>query len=89
MDTPSFQKFGEFAGLSINNYGIKPAKAILAAIIGFPIPVDLTQATVSWAYSRFALCGTMRWCGSISPIMEPFRDLINCECVVCQVMFEG
>ena len=62
----------EFAGLTINNDGITPAKAILAAISDFPVPADLTSAR-SW----FGLVNQVSWAYSISPIMELFRDLIK------------
>ena len=62
----------EFAGLTISNEGITPAKSILAAISDFPLPTDLTSAR-SW----FGLVNQVSWAYSISPIMEPFRDLIK------------
>ena len=62
----------EFAGLTINNDGITPAKAILAAISDFPVPADLTSAR-SW----FGLVNQVSWAYSISPIMELFCDLIK------------
>ena len=62
----------EFARLTINNDGITPAKAILAAISDFPVPADLTSAR-SW----FGLVNQVSWAYSISPIMELFCDLIK------------
>lgn len=62
----------EFAGLTINNDGITPAKSILAAISDFPEPTDLTSAR-SW----FGLVNQVSWAYSNHAIMEPFRDLIK------------
>ena len=62
----------EFAGLNIEKEGITPSKSILAAISDFPTPTDLTSAR-SW----FGLVNQVSWAYSISPIMEPFRDLIK------------
>ena len=62
----------EFAGLNVNNEGITPSKSILAAISDFPTPTDLTSAR-SW----FGLVNQVSWAYSISPLMEPFRDLIK------------
>ena len=65
----------EFAGLNIEKEGITPSKSILAAISDFPTPTDLTSAR-SW----FGLVNQVSWAYSISPIMEPFHDLIKPKC---------
>ena len=44
----------------------------MAAIENFPPPTDLTSVR-SW----FGLINQVSWAYSISPIMEPFRDLIK------------
>ena len=62
----------EFARLTISNDGITPSKSILAAISDFPTPTDITSAR-SW----FGLVNQVSWPYSISPIIEPFRDLIK------------
>ena len=62
----------EFAGLDITMDGIKPSKSILSAIENFPPPTDLKSAR-SW----FGLVNQVSWAYAISPVMQPFRDLIK------------
>ena len=61
----------EFAGLRITDSGIAPSHSILAALQEFPCPTNLESAR-SW----FGLVSQVAWAYSISPIMQPFRDLI-------------
>ena len=62
----------EFAGLRITKDGVAPSKSMLAAIEGFPTPANLTDAR-SW----FGLVNQVAWAYSVSPIMQPFRDLLK------------
>ena len=62
----------EFAGLSVTNNGIQPSESLLSAIKDFPPPTDLTSAR-SW----FGLVNQVSWAYAISPLMQPFRDLIK------------
>ena len=62
----------EFAGLNITNEGITPSHSMLSAIADFPPPNDITTAR-SW----FGLVNQVSWAYSISPLMEPFRDMIK------------
>ena len=64
----------EFAGFTITPKGIEPSPKILAAIKNFPPPTNLTNAQ-SW----FGLVGQLSWAYSMSPIMQPFRDLIKSD----------
>ena len=68
----------EFAGLLITSDGISPSPKILAAIEDFPVPKDLTGAR-SW----FGLVNQLAWAYSISPIMQPFRDLVKTQTKFC------
>lgn len=61
-----------FAGLKITPEGICPSDKVIAAIQNFPTPKDITGAR-SW----FGLVNQIAWAYSISPIMQPFRDLVK------------
>ena len=61
-----------FAGLKITPEGICPSDKILSAIRDFPAPKDITGAR-SW----FGLVNQIAWAYSISPIMQPFRELVK------------
>jgi hypothetical protein len=62
----------EFAGLTITPHGISPSPKLLASIKDFPSPKNLTDAR-SW----FGLVNQTAWAYSISPIMQPFRELVK------------
>ena len=62
----------DFAGLRINSTNVAPSKSIMSAIENFPLPSDLTSAR-SW----FGLVNQVARTYSISPIMQPFRELIK------------
>ena len=62
----------DFAGLVITKDGILPSSSILSTIVNFPIPTDLHSAR-RW----FGLVNQVSWAYAISPIMQPFRDLIK------------
>ena len=62
----------EFAGLKLTPNGVSPSDHILSAIKNFPKPTDLTNAQ-SW----FGLVNQIAWAYSISPIMEPFCELVK------------
>ena len=66
------RKTVDFADLSITPTGPVPSEKIMSAIKNFPQPKDITGAR-SW----FGLVNQVAWAYSISPIMEPFRDLIK------------
>ena len=71
---PTFQfchKTAEFRGLTITNQGVKQSASILSAVEKFLTPTDLTSR--SW----FGLVNQVSWADAISPIMQPFRDLIK------------
>ena len=68
----------EFAGLLLTPEGISPSPKILAAIKDFPIPKDITGAR-SW----FGLVNQIAWAYSISPIMQPLRDLVKTKNKFC------
>ena len=61
-----------FAGLTITPTGISPSPTLLSAIQDFPTPKDITGAR-SW----FGLVNQISWAYSISPLMQPFRDLVK------------
>ena len=61
-----------FAGLTITPTGITPSPKLLDAIKNFPTPSDITGAR-SW----FGLVNQVSWAYSISPIMQPFCDLVK------------
>ena len=65
------QDIVDFAGLTVTSYGVALSSNMLAAIQNFPTPNDITGAR-SW----FGLVNQVS-CASISPIMQPFRDLIK------------
>ena len=72
---PKFQfccEIADFAGLTVTMDGVTPSKHILEAIENFPTPKDITGAR-SW----FGLVNQVAWAYAISPIMQPFRDLIK------------
>ena len=52
--------------------GIEPSETTLTAIRNFPSPANITNAR-SW----FGLVNQVSWAYAISPIMQPFRDLIK------------
>ena len=62
----------DFAGLRITLADITPSDKILAAIKDFPIPTTITDAR-SW----FGLVNQVAWAYAISPIMQPFRELVK------------
>ena len=65
----------EFAGLRLTAEGVAPAKSMLAAIIDFPTPTNLTDAR-SW----FGLVNQVAWAYSVGPVMQPFRELLKSKC---------
>ena len=62
----------DFAGLTITPTGVTPSANTLSSICDFPRPPDLTSAR-SW----FGLVNQVIWAHAISPIMQPFRELIK------------
>jgi len=62
----------QLEGLQISPTGLIPSKKLLASIRDFPVPKDITDAR-SW----FGLVNKVVWAYSISPIMQPFRLLVN------------
>ena len=62
----------DFAGLTITNEGVAPSENILTAIQNFPTPTNIIDAR-SW----FGLVNQVSWAYSVSPLMQPFRDLIK------------
>lgn len=62
----------DFAGLTITPTGVTPSAKTLSSICDFPTPTDLTGAR-SW----FGLVNQVAWAYAISPVMQPFRDLIK------------
>ena len=66
------QETVDFGGLVITPTGVQPSPKILSAIENFPTPTNITDAR-SW----FGLVNQISWVHAISPIMEPFRDLIK------------
>jgi len=62
----------KFAGLLLTPEGISPSPEILSAIKDFPTPTDLTGAR-SW----FGLVNQISWAYSVSPFMQPFRELVK------------
>ena len=61
-----------FTGLTITLTGITPSPKLFDAIKNFPTPTDIT-GTCSW----FGLANQVSWAYSISPIMQPFRDIVE------------
>ena len=61
-----------FAGLKLTPTGIKPSDHILSAICDFLTPQNLTDAR-SW----FGLINQVTWAYAISPLMQPFRELVK------------
>ena len=66
------RKSVEFAGLMVTSSGIEPSPKILSAIENFPTPTNITNAR-SW----FGLVNQVSWAYAVSPLMQPFRDLIK------------
>ena len=62
----------DFAGLTITANGVVPSEKMLSAIADFPQPADLTSA-----HAWLALVNQVSWAYAVSPIMQPFCDLIN------------
>ena len=62
----------DFAGLTLTSTGVIPSEKTLSSICDFPTPTDLTGAR-SW----FGLVNQVAWAYAISPVMQPFRDLIK------------
>ena len=62
----------DFAGLRVTDNGILPSESILSSIANFPVPHNLERAR-AW----FGLVNQVAWAYSISPVMEPFRELIK------------
>ena len=62
----------DFAGLKITTYGVSPSDNILSAIKNFPTPTNITVAQ-SW----FGLVNQVAWAYAISPIMQPFHELVK------------
>ena len=62
----------DFAGLTITPTGVTPSAKILSSICDFPRPTDLTSAR-SW----FGLVNQVAWAYAVSPLMQPFRELIK------------
>ena len=62
----------DFAGLTLSPQGISPSNNILSAVKDFPTPTDITGAR-SW----FGLVNQVAWAYSVSPIMQPFRELVK------------
>ena len=62
----------EFVSLKIMSSGILQSDHILTAIQDFPTPKTLTDAR-SW----FGLVNQVAWAYAISPVMQPFRDLVK------------
>ena len=65
-------EIAEFAGLTVTMEGVRPSETILSAIKDFPTPTNLTSAR-SW----FGLVNQVSWAYAISPLMQPFRDLLK------------
>ena len=62
----------EFATLKVKYAGILPSDHILTTIQDFPTVKTLTDAR-SW----FGLVNQVAWAYAISPVMQPFRDLVK------------
>ena len=62
----------DYAGMKITPTGVSPSDKILSAIRDFPTPTSITDAR-SW----FGLVNQVAWAYSLSPIMEPFRELVK------------
>ena len=62
----------DFAGLKITLYGVSPSDNILPAITGFQTPTNITGA-----WSWFGLVNQVVWTYAISPIMQPFPELVK------------
>ena len=62
------QETVKFVGLTVASAGVAPSHKTLVTIQNFPTPTDIT-----W----FGLVNQVLWAYAISPIMQPFRDLIK------------
>jgi hypothetical protein len=62
----------DFAGLTITPTGVTPSAKTLSSICDFPRPTHLTSAR-----SLLGLVNQVAWPHAISPIMQPFRELIK------------
>ena len=62
----------EIATLKVKSAGILPSDRILTTIQDFPTAKTLTNAR-SW----FGLVNQVAWAYAISPVMQPFRDLVK------------
>lgn len=62
----------QFGGLQLTKTGISPSSSMLAAILDFPVPQNLTDAR-SW----FGLVNQVAWAYSLGQWMQPFRDLVK------------
>ena len=62
----------DFAGLTLTPQGISPSHNMLSAIKDFPTPINITGAG-SW----FGLVKEVAWAYSVSPTMQPFRELVK------------
>ena len=60
------------AGLTITADGVVPSEKMLSAIVDFPWPTDVTSA-----HPWFGLVNQVSWAYAVSPIMQPFRNLIK------------
>ena len=61
-----------FVGLKLTPTGIKPSDQILSAICDFLTPQNLIDARF-W----FGLVNQVTWAYAISPLMQPFRELVK------------
>ena len=64
----------KFGGLTITASGVSPSNSMLDSIDNFPSPKSITDAR-SW----FGLVNQVAWAYSLSPVMQPFRDLLKPE----------
>lgn len=65
----------DFAGFTITPTFLAPSTKILNAIQDFSVPINITGGR-SW----FELVNQIAWAYSISPIMEPFHNLVKPNC---------
>ena len=61
-----------FGGLRLTADGVAPSQTMLTAIMDFPTPSTITDAR-SW----FGLVNQVAWAYSLSPVMQPFRELVK------------
>ena len=62
----------DFAGLKITLHGVSPSDNILSAITDFP-----TQTNITGAQPWFGFVKQIVWAYAISPIMQPFCELVK------------